>query len=652
MLVEPRSPAVTTHPAQLEFDRTETRRAISDWSQALTEASRCLDCPDPTCVRGCPAHNDIPGFIRALAVGDLDEAHRVLRRTSVLPDICSRVCDQALQCEGACSWSLAGDAPVAIGALERFIADNAPVPPLEVPEAGETAPVAAGLEVAVVGSGPAAMAAAAELIGAGAAVTVFEREDQPGGLCRWGIPDFTLPEPVAQRPWRDLQAAGVVLHTGHEVDARELEELPRRYDAVVVAAGATEPLRPRLDGADLGGVWDASQFLHAAQHALATGTPMDALAPRPGDDGSLQPAKVLVLGAGNTAMDVARSARRLGAAATCVDWMDRRFAPVRSDELDEAAAEGVQVHFSVTVRHLEGRDGEVVSAILAATEQHAAGELPHVLEHKTWREPVDLVVFAMGYRIAPELADSGRGLPVSTTSSALPDRTWLASGLLAEPAPPAARGRPVGRLALARERALAAAALPRRERTWFVGDALTGPATVVEAMAQGKVAARAIGHHRPRRPGHASTSRRRVLVGVESRGGSTAAAARTMADRLRSDGAEVKTLPLAKVGPDALAWADFLVVGTWVEGAVVARVGPARATARWLDDLPPLPGLPVALFCSYAVAPKGTLALMRERVEARGARVVGQAALRRGGSSAEIEAFVTTVLRALSPTST
>ncbi|MHB1929818.1 MAG: 4Fe-4S dicluster domain-containing protein, partial [Acidimicrobiales bacterium] len=174
VLVEPRAALGVHHPQSLAHDNSETRRGLATWEEALTEASRCLDCPDPTCVRGCPAHNDIPGFIRAIGTGNLDEAHRVLRRTSVLPDVCSRVCDQALQCEGACTWSLGGAAPVAIGALERFVCDNAPVPPVEV-----TATTGAGMTVAVVGSGPAGIAAASELVGAGAAVTVYERGDEP-----------------------------------------------------------------------------------------------------------------------------------------------------------------------------------------------------------------------------------------------------------------------------------------------------------------------------------------------------------------------------------------------------------------------------------------------------------------------------------------
>ena len=491
-LVAPRVALGTVHPHDLAFDRSETRRSITSWHEALDEANRCLDCPDPTCVRGCPAHNDIPSFIRALREGDLDEAHRVIRATSYLPDICSRVCDQAVQCEGSCSWSLAGNIPVAIGALERFIADNAPVPPIEVAENPDGNPIT---RVAIVGSGPAAIAAAAELLGGGAKVTVFERDENPGGLCRWGIPDFTLPEPVARRPWDDLVTAGVELHTNHNVDADELSTLSRDYDALVVATGASVALRAPVPGADLEGVWDATKFLQAAHRAIAEGQPIPELASRPADDGApgtTRPARVLVLGAGNTAMDVARSARRLGAQATCIDWMDRRFAPVRPDELDEATTEGAEVRFSTTLRRLLGSQGHVEEAELAETVQPKASKKPKVLESKTSRIPVDMVVMAMGYRIDPDVAKLGGNVPVPKKGHGVADRRWVASGLLANPSPPAARHQPVGQLALGREQGESQAAYPRRERTWFAGDSLVGPSTVVEAMAQGKIAAQAI----------------------------------------------------------------------------------------------------------------------------------------------------------------
>ena len=216
LLATARNDPEPRYPGHLTGDTSEIRPGFGSWEEALAEANRCLECPDPTCVRGCPAHNDIPSFIKAIRDGDLSGAHDVLRRTSVLPDICSRVCDQAAQCEGACTWSLAGGAPVAIGKLERFVADHAPVPPLVPAKDAGT-----GLSVAVVGSGPAGIGAAWHLAEAGASVTVYERDPEPGGLLGWGIPDFTLPAAVSGRPWRQLAAAGVDLRCGVSVRALE-----------------------------------------------------------------------------------------------------------------------------------------------------------------------------------------------------------------------------------------------------------------------------------------------------------------------------------------------------------------------------------------------------------------------------------------------
>ncbi len=694
MLVAPRSTLGTEHPAALLHNSTETRHGITSWSEALAEASRCLDCPDPTCVRGCPAHNDIPGFIRALQAGDLDESHRVLRRTSFLPDVCSRVCDQALQCEGACTWSLAGGSAVAIGALERFITDNAPVPPLggsapvpplggsaPVPPLGGSAPVgqdggsapsgAAGdvaLDVAVVGSGPAGIAAASELRQAGANVTVYERDSEPGGLLRWGIPDFTLPDAVARRPWETLLESGVRLELGSEVNPKDLDGILERYDAVVLAAGAGTPLRLPVPGGDLDRVWDATRFLTRAHAALQAGSGLEELQPFSGEgqDGSAKgsadasaegdPATVLVLGAGNTAMDVARSARRLGARAVCVDWMDRRFAPVRPDELDEAAAEGVEVRFCTTLERLEGVGGRVRFAHLARTRQESSSKLPEVLHDSTTVERIDLVVMAMGYRIAPEVAEAAPGVPVRKVVDPIPDRRWQASGLLANPAPPFARSKPVGALALGREHAWLMSGLARRERVWVAGDALTGPSTVVEAMAQGKRAAQAIIQHAPRRPGREGAPGGRVLVAVESRSGTTAARAGELAAILHDRGAQVRVVPMRKVGTADIAWADSLVVASWVEGFVVAKVGPARPARAWLAGLPPLAGMPTSLLCTYAVSPGTTLAQMRRAIESHGGKVIAEAAISRrapgggaGGAGSELARVAEAMLPSSSP---
>jgi glutamate synthase (NADPH) small chain len=493
VLVTDRVSLPSYQPEQLEGSLEETRAGVHSWDDALAEANRCLTCPDPTCVRGCPAHNDIPSFIAAIRSKDLDEAQRLLRLTSCLPDVCARVCDQAVQCEGACTWSLAGGTPVAIGALERFVTDNSPIPPLQpVSKRGSN------LDVAIIGSGPAGIGAAWELAQAGATVTVFEKDDKPGGLPRWGIPDFTLPKGVSSRPWDALLAGGVTLRCGTEMKSDQLDELAQTYDAVVLAHGAGRPVRLPVEGGDLEGVWDSTRFLVQARSALADHRPLPILRER-ADSGGAHAPTVLIVGAGNTAMDVARLARRLGASAICVDWMDRRFAPVRPDELDEAAAEGVDIRFSTTIKNLEGVGGRVTLAHLNRTRQTKASDTPKVVGHNPATLQVDLVVMAMGYRLDASFASIMPGVPVARRDLGLADRRWQASGLLAAGKPAFARSQPVGELALGRESALARSALGVANRVWAAGDALVGPATVVEAMAQGRRVAQAILEQQPTR---------------------------------------------------------------------------------------------------------------------------------------------------------
>ncbi len=640
IVVAERHDPAQARPASLLGDVSEVRSGFGTWAEALAEAQRCLACPDPTCVRGCPAHNDIPAFIAAVRDRDLARAHEVLRATSVLPDVCARVCNQAAQCEGACTWSLAGGIPVAIGRLERFVADQLPVPPPStLPRRGADAG-ADVLSVGVVGAGPAGIGAAWELLEAGAEVTVYERDERPGGLLGWGIPDFTLPEEIAARPWRQLEAAGVDLRCGAEIRPEDLGALLAGHDAVVLANGAGEPLRLRVPGAELDGVVDATSFLRGAKAALEPGGSRQDLCSSLGlhlGHGSTPPL-VLVLGAGNTAMDVARSAIRLGLRALCVDWLEERFALARPDELDEARREGVEVRFSRTLARLVG-EGRVEQAFLSSTAQDRPEDRPKVLRLPPEVVDVGLVVMAMGYRNDPAFAAVAPGTPQRLEVDALPDRRWTASGVLAAPAAGAHRD-PVGRLALRREQGLWAAAFAPRDRLFVAGDALIGPSTVVEAMAQGRRAAAALLSARPSRPGrpHAGGARR-VLVCYESRGGRTARVATEIAAALADHDHSVRSLSIDRVGPLELANAHVVVVGTWVEGLVVARVGPAKATAAWLAGLPRLAGKTAGIFCTFSVAPRGTLPAVRRVLEAKGADVVAQAAFGPGELGTEPTSF-------------
>ena len=629
VLVAPRVEPAQARPAAILGDVSETRVGFADWPEALAAADRCLQCLDPTCVRGCPAHNDIPGFIGAIRNRDLEGAHQILRLTSVLPDICSRVCNQAAQCEGACSWSLAGDAPVAIGRLERFVADHRPVP------APRKATVATDLSVAIVGSGPAAVGAAWQLLEAGASVTVFEKDSTPGGLCNWGIPDFALPDEVAARPWRQLSDAGLELRCGAEIRPADLANLLAEHDAVILAHGAGVPMRLPVPGAELRGVIDATAFLQGAKPALeSAGEPAGFLTELGLDAASTdhqipRAPRVLVLGAGNTAMDVARTARRLGLAATCVDWLDERFALARPDELEESRQDGVEVRFSRTLTALHGPTGRVSRAQLARTSQGRADRPPKVLADGAEELEVDLVVMAMGYRNDPAFASVLPATPMNREAKGVPDRKWLASGILANPASTFAHRSPVGTLAIGREVGLWAASMPVSERLWAVGDALIGPATVVEAMAHGRRAAVSVLDAGPTRPGRtdegSSNRQRRVLVGYAGAGGGAARAAQAIASGFSARGDQVRMLPMIKIAASELASADLLVLGGGVEG-FVAGAHPAKAIRSWLTNAPWLGGKPVGLYATFRVAPRGALHDMRLAVEAKGGVVFAETA--------------------------
>ncbi len=467
------------HIESLPFSTVPTRPGFPDLATAQEEAQRCLTCPDPTCVLGCPAHNDIPGFISAVREGQLDQAREILSATTVFPDICSRVCDQSTQCEGACSWQLAGGRPVSIGLLERFVADHTRVAPPR-PEPPATVRNRQ-ISVGIVGSGPAGLAASWALRSAGANVVIYERESSPLGVLNWGIPEFTLPQRVARRPLEQLLQAGVLMALGSDVGHTvRLSDLACRHDAIILAHGASRPLAARVPGADLPWVEDATTFLNYARQALDQGIPLPDLS---------SAETLLVLGAGNTAMDVARTARRLGIQKVlCVDWMDDHFARVRPDEVAEARAEGVEVRFLTSLGALaENPEGRHV-AQLVRTTQATAQTRPRILQAATETLAVSRVVVAMGYSVEPYPSDqSGARLPfrVPDVKEKIAPRPIMASGLLS------AQG-PVPKMVLEREFYRNRALIPVAPRVWAIGDALSGPATVVAAMAQGLAVAREI----------------------------------------------------------------------------------------------------------------------------------------------------------------
>ena len=462
-------------------DVSEVRPGFANIEEAMKEAERCINCPDPTCMRGCPAHNDIPGFIEAIKNKDLTTAQLVISATSCLPDICSRVCNWATQCEGACTWALAGGQPVAIGKLERFITDNSPVPPIrhEVSNEGK------GLSVGIVGSGPSGIAAACELLAAGASVDIYERGSVPGGVLQWGIPSYILPDEVSGRPIKALIDAGVNIHTNTAVTPEVMEQLLKTHDAIIAAQGAPIAERPNIPGIDLEGVIDATTFLTRAKRSLAEGK----LLPE------LKGVHVLDLGGSDTALDVARSILRLGGKPIIIHRREERFSRARPDEIAEAKSEGVEFRFATNLARLEGEGGKVEKAVLVNTRQRKGDLSPEVIKGSEQTLEVNLVILSTGYGLDPKFSSLFSPLPLrqSISDRLFPDRRWVGSGMLAE-------NNPVGRMAWEREYGLRSSTYPRRGKLWLVGDALIGPSSVVASMAQGRAAARSILERQSKRP--------------------------------------------------------------------------------------------------------------------------------------------------------
>ena len=268
----------------------------------------------------------------------------------------------------------------------------------------------------------------------------------------------------------------------------------------------------------------------------------------------------------------------MGATVVCLNRRDRAHARVRADELAEAEAEGVEMRFETNISKLVGHDGKLSEVWLGPTKQRRGNLPPHVLHHKAEKVHADLVVSATGYLVDPGFAKALPGTAKRRKAPKIAPRRWAASGVTAPPSGPDNRRSAIGGAALDREADLAAARLAFRPRVWVAGDGLTGPATVVEAMAQGREAAQAILTDRPRRPGlEPLGGPRQVLLAYESETGRTKRAGLTLAEYLGGAGAEVRTMHLRDVGIMDLAWADLLVIGTWVEGMVVAGVRPAAA---------------------------------------------------------------------------
>jgi glutamate synthase (NADPH/NADH) small chain len=421
---------------------------------AIREAERCLQCADEPCVRGCPVGIDIPAFIQKIYEKHFRGAYDVITDTNLLPAVCGRVCPQETQCEGVCT---VGDTlePVAIGRLERFVGDMARnegwrnVPYIEQ----------RGFRVGIVGSGPAGMACAADMAKAGCEVVVYEAFQEPGGVLKYGIPDFRLPNAVVDVEIDKLVELGIRFECNTLVGRLfTVEQMMTEmgFDAVFIGTGAGYPSFMGIPGESLNGVLSANELLTRCN--LMRGRDF------PDFDTPIQPGRrVTVIGAGNTAMDALRVSRRLGAEqVTCVYRRSRAEAPARVEEVHHAIEEGIDFHWLTGPLELIGDAANNVRAMrcqkMELGEPDASGRRkPVPIPGSEFEIETDMVVYAIGTNANPILGQ--------TSKLRLDKRGYIAT-----------------------DDDLATSLLG----VWAGGDIVTGAATVIQAMGAGRRAARAM----------------------------------------------------------------------------------------------------------------------------------------------------------------
>ena len=439
--------------------------------EATTEASRCLHCKNPRCVQACPVSVKIPDFIAKVAVGDIDGAASIIAEDSSLPAVCGRVCPQESQCEGSCILGVKGE-PVAIGKLERFVADqtadgrfdtstsSVSAQVTELPSSvTEPAEVTGGTKVAIIGSGPAGLACASGLAKKGYDVTIFEALHKAGGVLEYGIPEFRLPkDTVLKREIDSVKALGVKIETdvivGRTVTIDQLMD-KEGFKAVFVGTGAGLPKFMGIPGENLNGVFSANEFL--TRNNLMKAFREDYLTPIHAGK------KCCVVGGGNVAMDAARTALRLGADTTIVYRRTENELPARKEEVHHAKEEGIDFQMLTNPVEILGDEKGWVRAIkcirMELGEPDASGRRsPVPIPGSEFEIPTETVIMALGTAPNPLIVNTTKGLQATRRG-----------GLEAD-----AEGRTT------------------REGIFAGGDAVTGAATVILAMGAGRKAAAAI----------------------------------------------------------------------------------------------------------------------------------------------------------------
>jgi glutamate synthase (NADPH/NADH) small chain len=422
---------------------------------AVEEASRCIQCPKRPCVEGCPVNVDIPEFIKAVREGRMTDAVIALKNKNALPGICGRVCPQETQCEAKCTL-LKQKAPVAIGRLERYVADWERQNKAAMPPAAPL-PKSTGKKVAVIGSGPAGLTAAADLVKKGHSVTIFEALHVGGGVLMYGIPEFRLPKEIVQNEVNFVKSLGADLVLDAVVGKCDTidELLNNDYDAVFLGTGAGLPMFLNIPGENANGIYSANEWL--------TRTNLMKAYLFPNYDTPLKVGKkVAVIGGGNVAMDGARCALRLGAEEVYIVYRrSEAELPARREEVENAMEEGIIFKFLTNpTRFLDDGKGWVngMECIeMELGEPDASGRRrPIAKKGSEFVMKIDTAVVALGTTPNPLIASTTEGLKTTSHGTVVADEST---------------GKTV------------------KDRVWAGGDIVTGAATVISAMGAGKRAA-------------------------------------------------------------------------------------------------------------------------------------------------------------------
>ncbi len=423
--------------------------------EAIFEAQRCLQCKKPTCMRGCPAEIDIPTFIRYIVEEDFAKAYLTILETDALPAVTGRVCPQEEQCQKECVLNKRGK-PIAIGRLERFVADWARENGIHGEKNINTQK---GKKVAIVGSGPAGLTCAADLAKMGYQVTLFEALHKPGGVLVYGIPEFRLPKSIVEYEVDGIEKLGVKVICDQVIGAtRSIEELKNEFDAIFLSNGAGAPRFMDIPGENMNDVYSANEFLTRSNLMKAYLFP--------DYDTPIKIRKrAATIGAGNVAMDAARTALRLGAEKSYIVYRrSRAEVPARAEEVHHAEEEGINFHFlTLPIRILGDENGRVTGMECLKMElgepDQSGRRSPIPIENSNFILEVDMVIDAIGTMANPIVARSAKGVEVNQWGYFKAEETTK---------------------------------MTTYEGIFAGGDIVRGSATVISAVGDGKVAARSI----------------------------------------------------------------------------------------------------------------------------------------------------------------